>query len=70
LNFERVLSLLPLLSAQHSSHPNDELNYCYYLIPTHGDRCGNVGESDLRRLHEEAITKVGAVTKRVDGRGE
>eukprot|EP00048_Salpingoeca_helianthica_P025060 m.37431 g.37431 ORF g.37431 m.37431 type:complete len:489 (+) comp9810_c1_seq1:3987-5453(+) len=38
-------------------HPNDELNYCYYLIPTHGDRCGNVGEDDLRRLHEDAITK-------------
>ncbi|DBB08196.1 hypothetical protein WJX82_008398 [Trebouxia sp. C0006] len=37
-------------------HPNDELNYCYYLIP-HGKEgfCGDVHESDLKRLHEGAI---------------
>eukprot|EP00891_Asterochloris_glomerata_P007795 jgi/Astpho2/7795/Aster-06086 len=35
-------------------HPNDELNFCYYLIP-----CGKQGwcgdEKDLKRLHEGAI---------------
>jgi flavin-dependent dehydrogenase len=38
-------------------HPNNELNYCYYLIPTHDDYCGNVKESDLPRLHNDALTK-------------
>eukprot|EP01025_Chloroclados_australasicus_P014356 TRINITY_DN1671_c0_g1_i1.p1 TRINITY_DN1671_c0_g1~~TRINITY_DN1671_c0_g1_i1.p1 ORF type:complete len:510 (-),score=63.81 TRINITY_DN1671_c0_g1_i1:358-1845(-) len=40
-------------------HPNDELNYCYYLIP-HGKKpgqCGDVMESDLRRLHNDAIKR-------------
>jgi len=37
-------------------HPNDELNYCYYLIPTDGKgNCGKVKESDLARLHNDAI---------------
>lgn len=37
-------------------HPNDELNYCYYLIPTDDTgKCGNVEPKDLRRLHEDAI---------------
>jgi len=39
-------------------HPNDELNYCYYLIPTGKDgQCGDVKESDLPRLHNDAIKK-------------
>lgn len=39
-------------------HPNDELNYCYYLIPTDNKgNCGNVRESDLARLHNDAIKK-------------
>lgn len=38
-------------------HPNDELNYCYYLIPTANDgQCGKVREEDLARLHNNAIT--------------
>lgn len=41
-------------------HPNDELNYCYYLIPCgKPGYCGDVTESDLARLHNDAITKVG-----------
>jgi geranylgeranyl reductase family protein len=40
-------------------HPNNELNFCYYLIPTPGvggaDQCGMVKESDLARLHNDAI---------------
>ncbi|KAL6749979.1 hypothetical protein V8C86DRAFT_2824776 [Haematococcus lacustris] len=37
-------------------HPNDELNYCYYLIPCGKDGyCGDVKESDLARLHNDAI---------------
>ncbi|KAK9830972.1 hypothetical protein WJX81_004131 [Elliptochloris bilobata] len=37
-------------------HPNDELNYCYYLIPCGKDgMCGDVTEADLKRLHEGAI---------------
>lgn len=37
-------------------HPNDELNFCYYLIPSGKDGwCGNVKESDLARLHNNAI---------------
>lgn len=37
-------------------HPNEELNYCYYLIPTgNGDVCGEVMEKDLPRLHNDAI---------------
>lgn len=40
-------------------HPNDELNYCYYLIPCgKPGYCGDVTESDLARLHNDAITKV------------
>lgn len=39
-------------------HPNDELNYCYYLIPTDKKgNCGKVKESDLARLHNDAIKK-------------
>mmetsp|Transcript_17105 Transcript_17105/g.47439 ORF Transcript_17105/g.47439 Transcript_17105/m.47439 type:complete len:498 (+) Transcript_17105:1914-3407(+) len=37
-------------------HPNDELNYCYYLIPCGEEgMCGDVKESDLARLHNDAI---------------
>ncbi|GLI68448.1 hypothetical protein VaNZ11_012869 [Volvox africanus] len=37
-------------------HPNDELNFCYYLIPCGKDGyCGDVKESDLARLHNDAI---------------
>ncbi|GMH39603.1 hypothetical protein BSKO_07501 [Bryopsis sp. KO-2023] len=37
-------------------HPNEELNYCYYLIPCGKEGyCGNVKESDLPRLHNDAI---------------
>lgn len=37
-------------------HPNDELNYCYYLIPCgKPGQCGDVKESDLARLHNDAI---------------
>ncbi len=40
-------------------HPNDELNYCYYLIPCGNKpgQCGEVSESDLARLHNDAIKK-------------
>lgn len=39
-------------------HPNDELNYCYYLIPSGKDGyCGDVTEADLPRLHNDAIKK-------------
>eukprot|EP00210_Caulerpa_lentillifera_P003158 g3017.t1 len=39
-------------------HPNDELNFCYYLIPSGKDGwCGDVQESDLARLHNQAIKK-------------
>uniref|UniRef100_A0A7S0RJM7 FAD-binding domain-containing protein n=1 Tax=Chlamydomonas leiostraca TaxID=1034604 RepID=A0A7S0RJM7_9CHLO len=39
-------------------HPNDELGFCYYLIPCGKEGyCGEVKESDLKRLHEEAIKK-------------
>ncbi|KAI8473421.1 MAG: hypothetical protein J3K34DRAFT_410683 [Monoraphidium minutum] len=39
-------------------HPNDELNFCYYLIPCGKDGfCGDVKESDLAKLHNDAITK-------------
>lgn len=39
-------------------HPNDELNYCYYLIPCGKDGyCGDVKESDLPRLHNEAMKR-------------
>jgi len=39
-------------------HPNDELNFCYYLIPCgEGDQCGDVTEADLPRLHNDALTK-------------
>eukprot|EP00878_Enallax_costatus_P002001 GHUV01002165.1.p1 GENE.GHUV01002165.1~~GHUV01002165.1.p1 ORF type:complete len:505 (+),score=139.44 GHUV01002165.1:44-1516(+) len=39
-------------------HPNDELNYCYYLIPCGKEGyCGDVKESDLARLHNDAIQK-------------
>ncbi|CAG9465313.1 unnamed protein product [Pedinophyceae sp. YPF-701] len=37
-------------------HPNDELNYCYYLIPCgKNGMCGDVKEEDLARLHNDAI---------------
>jgi geranylgeranyl reductase family protein len=39
-------------------HPNDELNFCYYLIPCGKQGyCGDVKESDLARLHNDALTK-------------
>lgn len=39
-------------------HPNDELNFCYYLIPCGKEGyCGDVKESDLARLHNDAIKK-------------
>jgi len=39
-------------------HPNDELNYCYYLIPCGPDGyCGDVKESDLPRLHNDAMKR-------------
>lgn len=39
-------------------HPNDELNFCYYLIPCGKEgHCGDVKESDLAKLHNDAITK-------------
>lgn len=39
-------------------HPNDELNYCYYLIPCGKEGyCGDVKESDLAKLHNDAIKK-------------
>jgi hypothetical protein len=51
-----LLLLLLLLLVRH---PNDELNYCYYLIPCgKAGYCGDVTESDLARLHNDAITKV------------
>lgn len=37
-------------------HPNEELNFCYYLIPCGKEGyCGDVKESDLPRLHNNAI---------------
>ncbi|CEM28377.1 unnamed protein product [Vitrella brassicaformis CCMP3155] len=37
-------------------HPNDELNFCYYLIPCGKEgMCGDVSEKDLPRLHNYAI---------------
>jgi len=37
-------------------HPNDELNFCYYLIPCGKEgMCGDVKESDLPSLHNNAI---------------
>jgi hypothetical protein len=46
-------------------HPNDELNYCYYLIPCgKAGYCGDVTESDLAKLHNDAITKVRAAPAR------
>lgn len=39
-------------------HPKDELNFCYYLIPCGKDGyCGDVKESDLARLHNDALKK-------------
>jgi len=39
-------------------HPNDELNYCYYLIPCgKAGYCGDVKESDLAKLHNDAIKR-------------
>lgn len=52
------LVILLFLSAV-CRHPNDELNYCYYLIPCgKAGYCGDVTEADLARLHNDAITKV------------
>lgn len=54
------LLVCPLLPT-YCRHPNDELNYCYYLIPCgKAGYCGDVTESDLARLHNDAITKVGS----------
>lgn len=37
-------------------HPNDELGFCYYLIPCgKAGMCGDVKESDLAKLHNDAI---------------
>lgn len=45
-------------------HPNDELNYCYYLIPCgKEDMCGAVKESDLARLHNDAIKRDPFISK-------
>jgi len=56
-----VLLVLLVLLAGPIRHPNDELNYCYYLIPCgKAGYCGDVQESDLARLHNDAITKVGS----------
>ena len=39
-------------------HPNDELNFCYYLIPCGKQGyCGDVTEADLARLHNDAIKR-------------
>jgi flavin-dependent dehydrogenase len=42
-------------------HPNDELNFCYYLIPCGPNKskgqCGEVSEEDLARLHNDAIKR-------------
>lgn len=42
-------------------HPNDELNFCYYLIPCGLNKskgqCGVVDEADLARLHAEAVAR-------------
>lgn len=47
-------------------HPNDELNYCYYLIPTgDGKHCGVVDETDLARLHTEAIHRDPFISKAI-----
>lgn len=45
------------LNSSVPRHPNDELNYCYYLIPcgNKDGQCGEVNESDLARLHNDAI---------------
>ena len=47
----------PTLFIHFRRHPNDELNYCYYLIPcgNKDGQCGEVNESDLARLHNDAI---------------
>jgi hypothetical protein len=47
------------LLSRSRRHPNDELNYCYYLIPCgKPGYCGDVTESDLAKLHNDAITRV------------
>lgn len=39
-------------------HPDDVLNFCYYLIPCGKDgMCGDVSEADLARLHNDALKK-------------
>ncbi len=41
------------LGVARRRHPNDELNYCYYLIPCGKEGyCGDVTESDLARCEE------------------
>jgi hypothetical protein len=51
--------LIHTLALAHACrHPNDELNFCYYLIPCGKEgHCGNVTEADLARLHNDAIKK-------------
>ncbi len=47
-------------------HPNDELNFCYYLIPCGKQGyCGDVKDSDLARLHNEAITRDPFISKSI-----
>ena len=49
---------LPRRYAAIFRHPNDELNFCYYLIPCgKPGKCGDVSEADLARLHNDAIKK-------------
>uniref|UniRef100_A0A7S0UUD0 FAD-binding domain-containing protein n=1 Tax=Polytomella parva TaxID=51329 RepID=A0A7S0UUD0_9CHLO len=49
-------------------HANDELNYCYYLIPCgniKAGQCGEVSEADLARLHNDALTQDPFISKAV-----
>ncbi len=49
-------------------HPNDELNYCYYLIPSgKPGMCGMVKESDLARCGAEHHLHVIHVTDYTQG---
>lgn len=38
-------------------HPRDELNFCFYLIPSSDGKLGNVEEKDLPSLHHYAIAR-------------
>ncbi|CAL5219487.1 g1326 [Coccomyxa viridis] len=47
-------------------HPNDELNFCYYLIPCGKDgMCGDVSEADLKRLHDGALKSDPFISKAI-----